>query len=603
MSVRTRFVMVAAVTALLLWPARAQAADLQGNEERTYVLVVAHNRSLDKTVKPLRFADDDGARYWELFSGWSRRVSLLSVLDPETARIHPGAAKAAKVPWMRNLKAEVARIRADVLRDNKAGLRTRFLFIYVGHGNVDRQGEGYINLQDRRLGRGQLFKEVIDAVPAGVIHLVIDACKSFFLVARGPEKWQDDRAGRSYGAEIHAFLARDTLRARPHVGAILSTSGDEEVHEWSALRSGVFSHQLRSALSGAADVNGDGRVEYSEVGAFIAAANHRVTHQRARVRPYVRPPSADRTAPLLDLNRARGRVLLHLPTRQAGRFSVEDERGVRHADLHKTGSGNIRLALVNDRRFYIRHGDEESVLPRGRRGSVQMAGLEHGPARSDPRGALDATYRKDLFALPLSRSFYLGYVTTSDLPAVSFSLAPPEQPHEAVGLDLSLGYAASPVLLDDIPGGVQHNIGLALKKDLGQLFRLGLRAELGVSSGTKLEGGHAVDSSLYRVAVMAEGGLRFALISWLTLGIEAGVGYQATFLNQVNLRTGEEANSNDAGGLKFGSRLSLTLLPWGANSRLGFMVHGGYFGHLHRVTDHTRVSALPEGGAGVVFGF
>ena len=189
---RSFSLVVAALTALFLWPALSLAAPAPSGDERTYVLVVANNRSLDKSVKPLRFADDDGARYWELFSGWSRRVSLLSVLDPETARVHPGAARAARVPWMRNLKAEVARIRADVMRDNEAGLRTRFMFIYVGHGNVDTRGEGYINLQDSRLGRGQLFKDVIDAVPAGVIHLIIDACKSFFLVSRGPDQWQDD---------------------------------------------------------------------------------------------------------------------------------------------------------------------------------------------------------------------------------------------------------------------------------------------------------------------------------------------------------------------------------------------------------------------------
>ena len=588
-----------ALALLALAPSPPALAQNKATSERTYVLVVAHNRSVDATVKPLRFADDDGARYWELFSGWSQRVALLSVLDPETARVHPEAARAARVPWLRNLKAEVARISAEVKRDNEAGLRTRFMFIYVGHGNVDKNGEGYINLQDQRLPRRELFKQVIDAVPAGVIHLVIDACKSFFLVSRGPETWQDDRVGRSYGAEIRAFLARDTLRARPHVGAILSTSGDEEVHEWSALRSGVFSHQLRSALSGAADINGDGRIEYSEVGAFITAANHRVKHQRARLRPFVKPPSADRSAPLLDLDRATDRVLLYLPPAHAGRFSVEDERGVRHADLHKSGDGGVRLALAQNRRYYIRHGDEESVLPPSSRGDVDLDRLERGPARSDPRGALDATYRKDLFALPLSRSFYQGYVATSDLPGVSFSLTPRQRPAQALGLDLSLGYAVSPVLLDDLPGGVQHNLAVALKKDLGQLFRLGLRAEMGASSAEQ----DGLDSSLYRVAVLAEGGLRLALAPWLSLGIEAALGYQASFLRQVDTRSGKENNSDDAGGLKFGSRLSATLLPWGQASRLGLLLHGGVFGHLVRVTGDTRINALPEGGAAVVVSF
>ena len=565
--------------------------------ESTHVLVVASNRSLDKDVKPLRFADDDGARYWEFFSGWATRVSLLTVLDPQTARIHPRAARAARVPWRRNLKAEVARIRAEVQRANRAGRSTRFMFIYIGHGNVDRHGEGYINLQDHRLRRSELFREVIDQVPATVIHLVIDACKSFFLVSRGPGDWQDDRAGRSYGAEIRAFLARDTLRSHPHVGAILSTSGDEEVHEWSALRAGVFSHQLRSALSGAADINGDGRVEYSEVGAFIAAANHRVTHQRARVRPFVRPPPADRRAPLVRLDRASGRVTLRLTQQDRGRFSVEDERGVRHADLHKAADGTLGIALASAHQYFIRHGDLEAVLPRGGRGVVELGSLDRGPARSEPRGALDATYRKNLFALPLSRSYYLGFLATSDLPAVSFTARAPATRTRRLGLELDLSYGAAGVVMEHLHDGVQHNLSVGLKKALGEIWQVG--AELGLSGGDRGD----ISSSLYRLGLGAEGGLRLPLHARFTLGIEAALAYQAYILSERVASTGQQEHSSDTGGLRFGSRVSLTITPFATLARLGILLHGGYFAHLHRVTGSTRISALPEGGMGVVYGF
>ena len=105
-----------------------------------HVLIVAHNKSLDQGVRALRFADDDGAKYWELFSPTAARISLLTVLDPETARLHPDAAREARVPWLRNLRQEVGRIAAAVKRANKRGRKTAFTFIYVGHGNVAKDG-------------------------------------------------------------------------------------------------------------------------------------------------------------------------------------------------------------------------------------------------------------------------------------------------------------------------------------------------------------------------------------------------------------------------------------------------------------------------------
>ena len=54
---------------------------------------------------------------------------------------------------------------------------------------------------------------------------------------------------------------------------ILATTLGQQAHEWSAIESGVFTHELLSGLLGAADVNADQRIEYTELQAFIAAAN------------------------------------------------------------------------------------------------------------------------------------------------------------------------------------------------------------------------------------------------------------------------------------------------------------------------------------------
>jgi len=561
------------------------------------VLVVAHNESLDPGVRPLRFADDDGARYWELFSEVTANVSLLAVLDPDTARIHPAAARTAQVPWMRNLRQAVDRIAQKVRRENRAGKRTAFTFVYVGHGNVAQDGEGYVNLQDIRLRRRDLFREVVDRVPAGTVHLIIDACKSFFLVSRGPGDWRDDRSGNTYREEVKAFLSRTTLETHPHVGAILSTSGDEDVHEWSAFRSGVFSHQLRSALGGAADINNDGRVEYSEVGAFIAAANRRVVHQRARLRPFVRPPPAQLHAALFETNHSRGGLRLELGAQVTGRVSLEDERGVRVADLNKSPGLVLQLALAPDHKYFVRHRGEEAVVPRGSSGLLSLAALERGPASaSPPRGSVDQAYRNDMFSVPLSRSFYDGYLAMTDMPAVSFSTEESEPSPTLPGpwsMDLSYLLCA-PAL--EVYDGLQHTIAVGIRRDLlGPLYLSG-RIELGLSR-------HAMGDddrlSLIRPALLLGAGLRWSLLRQrLDLALELNAGYQALITTVKD--------ELDPASAKFGSQVLVTIRPWRRLPRLGLMLRAGLYGQVLTLTGsqgpEERFYALPEGGVGLVWG-
>jgi hypothetical protein len=572
----------------------------------SHVLIVAQNKSLDQGVRALRFADDDGAKYWELFSRTAAKVSLLTVLDPETARLHPVAARKARVPWLRNLRQEVRRIAAAVKRANKRGRKTAFTFIYVGHGNVAKDGEGYVNLQDVRLKRSELFHEIVDQVPASTVHLIIDACKSFFLVTRGPGDWRDDRSGRSYGDEVKAFLARGTLSAHPHVGAILSTSGDEDVHEWSALRAGVFSHQLRSGLRGAADINGDGRIEYSEVGAFIAAANRRVVHQRARIRAFVRAPAASRHATLFNAGRAgAGRALrLELGKQRRGRFSVEDDRGVRLVDLNKAPGLRLRLALEPGRRYFVRYGRLESIVPRRARGILALKSLERGPASSDPRGSVDMAYRNDLFAVAFGLSFYEGYLATSELPAVTFDASAADEVGDDLtaswGLRLDLSYALSPVVLDDNTGA-QHTVSLGARKAVWGPIYLALRAELGYSA-------HDEDGLSYgwlRPALLGGVGISWRALTWLELALEADAGYQAL------IQTGGTGEA-DPSGAKFGTQLLVSVRPWRRLPQLGLELRAGIFGHTVTETDQVKsgdlgtiekVSALPELALGLSWGF
>src|SRR5688572_15963361 len=88
---------------VLTGPARAAAP-----ERVTYALIVANNASLDPKLAPLRYADDDGARYYELFAPQTQETVLLSVLDAETQTRHPGLAARTQPPTRAALKQSLS---------------------------------------------------------------------------------------------------------------------------------------------------------------------------------------------------------------------------------------------------------------------------------------------------------------------------------------------------------------------------------------------------------------------------------------------------------------------------------------------------------------
>src|SRR6202011_1444656 len=79
----------------------------------------------------------------------------------------------------------------------------------------------------------------------------------------------------------------------PNVGFLLSSSAGTDSHEWDEFQGGVFSHEVLSALRGAADADSDGAVSYAELGAFVLKANAAVPNARFRPRFTVHPPHVD----------------------------------------------------------------------------------------------------------------------------------------------------------------------------------------------------------------------------------------------------------------------------------------------------------------------
>jgi len=396
---------LAASLALLL----ASPALAAEPERVSYALIVANNASLDPKQADLRYADDDGARYYELFALQARETVLLSVLDSETQARHPGLAARTQPPTRAVLQESMARLNERMAEDRKAGRAPVLYFVFTGHGQRGSAGEGTVSLLDGPFSRTDLYKQIIGPSSASFIHLIVDACDSYFFVnARGALP-----IGPAQTAAVAQHLASRELDRYPHVGVVLSTSSARESHEWSTISAGVFSHQVRSALAGAADVNRDGRVEYSELMAFIAAASQGVEDVRGKLDIFARPPPLNRNAALSDLSRNTGLGYLLVPEGIGGRMWVEDTRGVRVADFHKERERPLVLALPPSRSYYLRMEGREARLTMQRAGAiVDAGGLAWSSSTMASRGPVEEAFRDKLFSVAFGPRFYSGYVAS-----------------------------------------------------------------------------------------------------------------------------------------------------------------------------------------------
>ena len=134
----------------------------------------------------------------------------------------------------------------------------------------------------------EIERQIVDRVHANETHLIIDACYSYSLAY-----------GRGTGGirrPIGPFAATEGLARRPDVGLLLSTTSAQESHEWSNFQAGIFSHEVRSGLYGAADVDGDGQVSYLEIASFISRANDAIPNERYRPNVFAHAPTRGQSA-------------------------------------------------------------------------------------------------------------------------------------------------------------------------------------------------------------------------------------------------------------------------------------------------------------------
>lgn len=364
-----------------------------------FALIIGVNASPDRDVPPLQFADDDAARYLDLFRALGARAYVLSRLDPNTRRLHPQAAAEAVAPRRAELQWAVESLARDIGQARARGVKSTLYFVYAGHGDVDNEG-WYLTLEDGRLAGARLMTDVVDRAGADQSHVIIDACHAYLLaMPRGP-----GGARRSIGG----FVELEAASRTGHVGYVLSSSVSGESHEWAGFEAGVFSHEVRSGLYGAADADGDGRVTYTEIAAFVARANQGIGNDRFRPRVLSRPPRDGDL--LLNLVPRGGHELRMQGPESASHYLLEDAGGVRVLDFHGDGVAPIRLVRPpGDGPLYLRRiaDGAERTVPRVD-GAVQMDALPVTPARDRARGAAHHAFSQT-FSLAFDQGAVAGW--------------------------------------------------------------------------------------------------------------------------------------------------------------------------------------------------
>jgi hypothetical protein len=376
-------------------PPAAAASDAPRPDAARFAIIVGVNASLTGDA-PLRYADDDAAAYLELFRALGARTYLLSRFDEGTRRLHPQAAAETQDPRRAELGHVVDQVAADVARARARQVPTVVYFVYAGHGNVEN-GRGYLTLEDARLYGADLEQLVVDRIGGAETHFIVDACYSVFLaMSRGPGGERSDAQG---------FTTLGGLGARAGVGLLLSTSSARESHEWSEFQGGVFSHEVRSGLLGAADANGDGQVSYREIAAFVDRANAPILNERYRPDVYAKEPAP--ASALLDLRPGLGRRL-ELSGESPGRYFIEDARGVRLADFNNAPGQALRVIRpVANGPLYLRkmsttpEADTEYLMD-PTPDVLRFADLQPRPSTAQARGAAQESFRL-LFSLPFSQ--------------------------------------------------------------------------------------------------------------------------------------------------------------------------------------------------------
>ena len=302
---------------LLGRPALARAdATATPPHTRAYAVVVGDNVG-GSGQQPLRFAEDD-----------ARRVAQVLI---EIGHYDASDVRVLLRPDVAHLLAAVDDVAARARTSADRGDPTQVLFYFSGHARASA-----VNLGAEELPLAAL-RDRLRAVPSTITIVVLDACQSGSF-------------SRVKGAEPAADFSYNSVSGLTQKGlAVMASSTAEELSQESdELKASYFTHHLVTALRGAGDTDGDGRVSLDEAYRYAyrrtlaSTARTQVGEQHVTLETAL---AGQGEVPVTFP--AEARAQLDLPASLEARVLVQQRpSGAVMADVQKVSGAPVRLALV-----------------------------------------------------------------------------------------------------------------------------------------------------------------------------------------------------------------------------------------------------------------
>ena len=391
--------------------------------ERSYALVVGNNAPPEgMSLKTLQYADDDAVRYYNFFKRFTSEAHLLTFPDSRTQARYPAASALAELPTSENFDSAVFDLSQRIKHDKANGDETIVYFAFSGHGAFDEDGHAYLSLLSGGLTKEMLF-DALSALGAQYTHIFVDACYAEGVVgSKGLFDNESDAEHIMLTADGFQKLLGEKAAIRlPGVGVVMAASEHQKTHEWSQLESGIFTHEVLSGLAGPADINSDGKIEYSELVAFIAAANRDVEEPKGHIQVVAKPPERLNHVAIVDLRNISSSSFLIGDFSIFDQFYIELQNGERYLDAHLGTASQSHIAVPSEQRAYFVTGDREALLSVGADGFIRVVDLKFDRLQYRGRGAIEESFRHGLFRARYSADYYQGFVDSTGFTGVSFN--------------------------------------------------------------------------------------------------------------------------------------------------------------------------------------
>jgi len=168
-------------------------------------------------------------------------------------------------------------------------------------------------------------------------------------------------------------------------------------------------------------LDGDGKVLFSELAAFVAAANAAVTNPVYRLTPYIRPPLGEPDFPVIDYADARAHTRVRVDTEGARRVILTDDELVRYADLNLEEGFAPLVHLPRAGTWWFRIGEREIRVEAGPDEEFLLSEQPASERVHVSAKGVDSYLRRHLFQIPFGSGFAEEYLDGTYAESLVFS--------------------------------------------------------------------------------------------------------------------------------------------------------------------------------------